>query len=239
MEISSQELDNIMSQYSNPPQNKEIKITYTEFCKVNKQAHLEALKDVLKCAYKRQMVSDLMEGKLPFTPTDLTQLELLTKQMDSFTTKPPYMMVTINPRKDVTFAILAKAVNKFISKKSTGTYFYAYEVRKEDEGLHCHIIVQYNAKPYDFKRSAKSTFSKVCDSNNPNILNFKFITEENLPSKIEYLLGDKKDKKLPGVKYTKAYRSTHNIPEYFESSPPFPCRATQTITEVLEVIDAT
>lgn len=228
--MSDEIIDNLMKNYMQVPPPKKVTISDSELELLNKKAYMDALQQVLKTSYQRQMVMNLTEGILPYTPKDSVMLKMLQQQSDSISTKPPFMLVTVNPRQGVSFAELNKAVLKFVSKKSVGQYFYVYEVRKEDEGLHCHMLVQYTTKPYDFKRSTKSTFKNVCASNNPNILNFKFVSDENLQSKIEYLLGDKKDSKKAGVKYTKQYRATNKISDFYESSPPLPCRATQTLT---------
>lgn len=199
-----------------------------ELAAVNKKAYLAALEGFLKTAYQREMVRNFMDdGTLPYTPKDPVLRKMLENQANAVTTKPPYMMVTVNPRPGVEYAELSKTINKFIKKKSISQYFYVYEVRTEDTGIHCHILLKYDIKPFDFKRSAKNTFKNICDSSNPSCLNFKFLEEDLLPQKVEYLLGHKKDSKKAGVTATDIWRKKNNISPYVESSPPFPCRATQ------------
>jgi len=207
------------------------KITEKELAAVNKKAYLAALEGFLKTCYQREMVRGFMDsGKLPYTPKDEGLLKMLNDQAQSVTTKPPYMLVTINPRQDIELKALKKGVEKFLSKKSISQYFYAYE--NTDKGhIHCHILLKYDIKPYDFKRSAKNTFKGICDTSNPHCLNFKFIEEDTLQSKIDYLLGGKTDSKQKGVTLTTAWRIEENIPAFIESSPPFPCRATQKAIE--------
>lgn len=203
-------------------------ITNAELSAINKKAYLAALEGFLKTCYQREMVRGFMtEGKLPYTPEDEGLLKMLKDQAEAVTTKPPYMLVTVNPRPEVKLPELKKAIEKFLRKKTISQYFYVYEVRTEDTGLHCHILLKYDIKPYDFKRGAKNTFKGVCDSSNPSCLNFKFIDEDTLPSKVEYLLGNKKDSKMKGVSQCRKFRIANNLPAFIESSPPLPCRATQ------------
>lgn len=213
------------SMLSSPDES--IKISEKELAQINKKAYLDALQGFLKTAYQREMVRTFAtEGILPYIPNDPKLKLMLESQANAISTKPPFMMLTVNPRAEVTYAQLNKAVCKFLRKKTILAYFYVYEVRTADTGLHCHILLQYNAKPYDFKRSGKNTFKNVCDSSNPACCNFKFLEEDKLPSKIEYLLGTKKDSKLKGVECSKLYREKNNIAAFVESSPPLPCRAT-------------
>lgn len=215
------------SKYFQEDQKKAGKLTEFELACINKKAYKEALHDFLKTAYKREMVRTFcQDGEMPYVPKDPTMKKMLENQRDTIATKPPYIFLTINPKED-NFAALQKAVNKFVKKKTITHYYYVYEVRKENEGLHCHMVLSYNCKPYEFKRSTKNTFKNVCDSSNPHCLNFKFIEQDIIKDKIAYMSGSKKDSKLKGVEFSKAYRKANNIMEYYESSPPFPCRATQ------------
>ncbi len=199
-----------------------------ELAAVNKKAYLAALEGFLKTCYQREMVRGFMDsGKLPYTPKDEGLLQMLKDQAKSVTTKPPFMLVTVNPRPGVEYTELKKSVEKFLRKKTISQYFYAYEVRDDGNGVHCHILLKYDIKPYDFKRGAKNTFKDICDTSNPHCLNFKFIDEDTLPQKVQYLLGQKTDSKQKGVSATQIWRTKNNIPAFVESSPPLPCRATQ------------
>lgn len=221
-------VENILKKKENEFEQIKAKKWKAKIDAVAEKAYLDALGSFLKTAYQRQMVSDFAtEGKLPYIPKDKKLLSLLEKQADQITSKPPYMFITVNPKLDTPLSLLKKKVEKFVSKVSVKKYYYVYEVRKENEGLHCHMLVEYSIRPYDFKRGAKSTFKNICDVNNPHCLNFKFIEENILPDKIDYMNGKKKDKKLAGVEFSVAYRKANNLLPSYESSPPFPCRATQ------------
>lgn len=182
----------------------------------------------LKTLLLRSYVSDFMsEGKTPTEYQDADVRQAIEKQKTNVLVKSPFVLLTVNPRPTVSLKELQKSMSKFLNKKWLKGYFYVYEVRKADySGLHCHILYQYNSRPYDMQKSVKTHFAKICDANNPNILNIKFIPEDILNDKVAYLLGNKKDKKQPGVIATVQYRTTNNISQYYDSSPLLPCRAT-------------
>lgn len=167
------------------------------------------------------------EGKIPLPVSEDT----VQCAIKSCTKKTPYIFLTVNPQKDITLTAFMTAVNKFLKKKSITHYFGVYEVRKAETGLHAHILVSQNSPFYDFKRSTKNTFKNICNTENSNILNFKNISEELLPDKINYMLGGKKDAKLQGVQDTITYREKYSINPYYESVDPFPCRSTPKIVD--------
>lgn len=204
--------------------NKLNDITLEDIKKVHKKAYLESLQCFYKTAYLREHVRRFAEdGSLPYTPDDPSLREMLHNQANTLISKPPYMLLTINPKTD-DLESLQKSVKKFIKKKTIKHYLYCYEVRKQNAGLHCHILLEYDDKPYNFKRGTKNTFKNICDVNNPHILNFKFIELDHIQSKIDYLKGDKKESKQEGVKATILYRTEKDLLPIYESNPPFPCR---------------
>lgn len=205
-----------------------------------KKAESEALHAFYKSMFLRQYIGDFMtEGITPLDGSESNaQKVIIDRARNAVVTKPPFALITINPYPVITLDELTKAVNKFKKRKIIDAYAYVYEVRKEDfTGLHCHMIVKYNCKPYDLKRNVKSTFKNVCDESNPSILNIKYIEEQNLYSKLQYIKGNKKDAKMPGVTATKEYRFQNNLCELYESTPPIPCRGAELLTEAPEIID--
>lgn len=203
---------------------------------ISKLEIAKAYKKATIKAYEKLMTQHLFdtfkeEGYLPSLenmPEDVKTM--INTVHNRYSTKPPYFLVTINPRSTTTLEDLTKAIKKFTSKTTIKEFIYVYEVRKADyTGLHCHLLLRTTCRPYEFKRSAKNTFKHICDSTNSHILNFKNITEELLPEKISYLLGQKQEKKQSGVKITELYRLDNNLLPFYESNPPLPCRVTQKI----------
>lgn len=197
---------------------------------IAKKAYMDATYQFLKTCFLREHVRAFAEdGVLPVVPKDPRLLNSLNNQMDRLTSKPPYLFITINPRTIVTFAELDKVVKKVVKKKTIKEYAYVYEVRKGETGLHCHLLVHYEDRPHNFKRGVKNTCKNICDANNNNILNFKFVNIENLQSKMDYISGIKKTSKMPGVKDTISWRKLNNILPIYHSIPPLSCRDTQNL----------
>lgn len=189
----------------------------TEYQAVAERAYKEALLQFYKTIYLRQMVEDFMsDGTIPLEIKCPTKRAMIERRAASCITKPPFCMITVNPRPDTTLEQLQKKVEKFVSRKMILDYLYAYEVRNAAGGLHCHIIVRYQSKPFDLKRGAKSTFKSICDSNNPEILNFRWVEETDLSSKVQYIQGRKQDKKMKGVKATEIFRQENNLESIYK-----------------------
>lgn len=194
-----------------------------------KKAYEKALSQFYYNIYYREMVANYMsEGKVPYLPDDSNQVELIKSSIDRNITKPPYILLTVNPRPDVELKEFKKQVEKFVGRKIIDMYAYVYEVRKEDHsGLHTHVLLKYNCKPYDFKRCAKNTFKHICDISNPAVLNIRYVDADKLLQKYKYLCGDKKDDKKKGVQYSKDYRKQNCLADIYESTPELPCRGAE------------
>lgn len=165
-------------------------------------------------------------GCLPFEISDEVQKIALQNMAKKFTTKSKYMMVTVNPKPDIELDDFIKKIEKYVSRKMVKKYAYVYEVRKYEEkeyvGLHSHILLEYDGTPSNFRRNTKNTFKKICDTNNSHILNFKFVPEEHLSDKMEYLKGKKVTKKMTSVELSKRYREENELENLYESEPPLP-----------------
>lgn len=184
---------------------------------IEEKAYREALLQFYKTIYLRQMVEDFMsDGKTPLEISCPERRAMIERRASSCVTKPPYCMITVNPRPDTSLDLFKKKIEKFVNRKMITDYAYAYEVRNSEGGLHCHLIVKYQSKPFDLKRGAKSTFKDICDSKNPEILNFRWIDESDLSSKVNYILGNKQSKKLKGVKETEKYREENNLQPLYQ-----------------------
>lgn len=190
--------------------------------KILDKAYRDALYDFYKHAFKSQMVANFMEsGQIPITPDNDMQLKLLNEAKDRLITKSPYIFLTINPRDGVGLEEFKKQIEKFANRRIVRAYSYVYEIRSASyTGMHCHMLLHYTCKPYDFKRAAKSTFKNVCDVNNPAILNIRYVDSDALTDKLEYMSGKKQDKKLDSVKWTKEWRLKNKIQDIYASEQP-------------------
>ncbi len=194
---------------------------------INK-AYKDAVYDFYKVMFKRQFVMDYMkDGTLPEETKDPKHVKLLSDLFTNTQQKPPYVLITINPRPTVEFPEFEKIINKVIKKKAIKAFMYVYEVRGEGKGLHCHIIAYYDCRPFDLKKGLQNTCKSICDISNPSILNLKYLPEDIVPAKVQYLLGNKTERKQAGVEDTKNFRIQNNILPVYESVPPLPCRDTK------------
>lgn len=203
-------------------------ITDNEIKPIIKKSYVKALERFYERFFLSDMYSHFVEtGKMPLASDNPLLDRVVERSIDRIVSKPPFMLMTVNPRTD-DYKLLKKSVDKFVKRKIVEKYAYCYEIRqKPDKGLHVHILLKYDCKPYEFRRAAKNTFKKVCDSNNPNILNFKFVEEKNLLQKYNYIKGIKSEKKKSGVNATEEWRKANNIEALFESIPHLPCRDAQ------------
>lgn len=199
-----------------------IKLPGAKYQKDIEKSYRNAIVKFYEHNFLHQFIADFMEsGKVPVIPLDPMQVKLLDAASNRLSTKPRTILLTINPRPGITFQELNKAVIKFTKRKIIEAFKYVYEVRKSDNsGLHCHVLLTYTCKPYDFGRAARSTFKHVCEVNNKHILNIRYVEDEDIISKIEYLKGKKTDAKLDGVQYTKNWRQENDIQDIYQSEQP-------------------
>lgn len=144
----------------------------------------------------KQAVCNTLDGTEPFT----NYQDMTDKAQTRISLKPPYMFITVNPRSSITYEVLKKQVDKFVSKKFVEAYYGCYEIRDGDfNGLHVHLLIKYKGQCYNTVRSCKTMFKNVCDISNTACLNIKYIQDELLQSKVDYIAGKKQEKKLGTV----------------------------------------
>lgn len=183
------------------------------------KAYYDAVYDTYKAIFKHQLAYDFSQtGILPVEPTDPKMQETIEAARERVISKPRNVLLTVNPKPGITFQQLHTSVLKFTKKKIIVNAEWVYEIRKApDQGLHCHILLEYSGRPADFKRSSKKLFSDICQSSNPAILNVRWVEDEDLQSKKDYLSGIKQDKKLPAVELTYAWRKKNNIQNLYST----------------------
>jgi len=235
-------LDQVANEVAAEFRKNELPALFDSWRRVNQisleaKCYENAKKKFLETAMLRTMVSKFAtDGTEPFDQTVLPETrETLDYQNELFTTKSKYVFMTINPKPGITFSVLKKLIEKFVSKTFITQYYYVYEIRKApDSGLHCHVLFHYTCRPADMKKSSQTLFNHVGDVKNPCCLNIKYIVEELIPQKISYMGGTKTVKKMAGVKATIEWREKNNILSYYESNPPLTCRVT-TNTPIQEI----
>lgn len=143
----------------------------------------------------------------------------------------PFGWLTINlDMKKASFADLQWAVEKFFFKKRKSIEWYIYTYEQSGDTLedlgkhpHCHVLFRRGDTYTDYATKAefKKAFMQVCMVNNPATLNLSWISEDEIPIKYGYLLGNKHGSKalskLKKVEIDKEFRKLNSLEPYYRS----------------------
>jgi len=187
------------------------------------KAYYDALYEFHKTLFRREFNAKFQsEGIPPLEKYDDKYKKHIESASYRVSTKPPYIMITINVRPNENLKTIKTLVEKLCEKPYIESYKYVYEVRAEAEplGLHCHFLAKYTCRPYDLKTSLQTLFKNVCDVKNPHCLNLRYIEPDKLLSKVDYLLGKKQEKKLKSYEFSKKFREKHELKEIYSSPLP-------------------
>lgn len=101
--------------------------------------------------------------------------------------KPQHMFITINPDyKTIDESKFIDKVRQFSERKWIEAYEYAFEWRKDNRGLHVHIIIRRgNKRPSEIIRECKNTFRKFCG--NDRHIFVKMIKEKDVEKVSNYI----------------------------------------------------
>jgi len=192
------------------------------------KAYHDAVYDFYKSMFKHEFVGKFMEtGECPESDHAQKYKQIMESSYNRISIKPPYALITINCLPETDLITIKSLMEKIIQRKIVKEYLYCFEIRTEDyHGLHVHFLLRYECRPYDLKVALKKHVKSVWHVDNQCILNIKYVTDENLMQKVNYVKGIKADKKMKSVDYSIAYRKSHNIEDFYESDPSLPCRVT-------------
>ena len=183
------------------------------------KAYYDALYDTYKSIFKHQLAHTFATtGDLPYQANDPIMQDTIERARDRVVSKPRTVFLTVNPKPGIKFTEISSRIEGYVKKKIVSNAQWVFEIRKApDNGLHCHILLTYTGRPYDFKTATKKYFASICDSKNPKILCFRYVEDSDVNSKKEYMSGIKQDKKLPGVKATLTWRKKNKIEELYST----------------------
>jgi len=185
-----------------------------------------------ECAYnslKKEITSKFGEywRSLLDTPEFISKFPILEELNNKIEAKhnTDYIFVTINPRPNISLDDFKKIVFKSLSKNWLTKYLMVFEQRGIDDseigkGFHSHILIYRKGKKFnEIKREFQSSFRKVCDSDNPAVLNFRMCKDEDLDKRIKYITGIKKvyDDNMKDIKqqYDILFRQKNNLEPYY------------------------
>lgn len=142
------------------------------------------------------------------------KMKALDKLKDNSKKDYKLCWLTVNPHTDVKFSQFRDAIIKFVHRKMVVQYLYVFECRRMDDldpGFHCHMLVQYSCKRYDFRRNAKSSFKKfVGNVDNQHHLCFRFISPDIVQEKLRYILDNPNKKEKDTW-----FRDLHDLEDYY------------------------
>ena len=142
----------------------------------------------------------------------------------------PWIWLTLRPEK-ILINDFKKLNTKLLSKKWITNYLYVYEQtgKTEEEigkGLHCHYLIYKGVKKQsDCIREIQNTvknYIDVYDQNSWRWCNIKFIPAKFKNTKINYMLGKKRNTPLHNDKeikqyYDRVFRDQYGLEEYYKS----------------------
>ncbi len=108
-----------------------------------------------------EYLMDITEHKIKEIVKKAEEFNQIIKGCKS-TTSSKWIWITISPN-DIGLLEFVERVRKWVGKIFIKKYFYVFEQRSENkdcfEGLHCHLLVEHDARTDNVFRSIKDTFS--------------------------------------------------------------------------------
>lgn len=197
-----------------------------EIFKIKHSAIKQAIKDKYTQYYKRLIDEEQYQYLPSYTAPDLKKLHKLKTTVENITDlkegKNPYCFFTVNfkPEYDNKIEEIDTVMTEFTKKC---TYFndnkfaYSIEQRSEDDdtkGVHCHILFEKGKiAPSKLQRAFKTKFFDKYVGTHA-ALDYKYIPEDKLKSKLEYLLGIKVKEKMSKVYQDRRLRKEKGILQY-------------------------
>ena len=192
----------------------------TEIDEIN-ECLTKARKKLLQKIMYDQMLEDVEKGDYTMVNNRFAK-PYLDKYREKRLDKPLHVFITINLRDDEDLEKFIKKVKKSSTKKWIKWSIYCFEQRSSTEefsGYHCHMLINRNTKvPSELERELKSSFRKILDVENRACLNFKYIPEEAIQQKIEYMEGKKSGvDKLLKAKMDVIFRKNNNLENIYHT----------------------
>ena len=126
-----------------------------------------------------------------------------------------YWLLTFNPRED-NLEKLQQVIERFLGYKNLiKEYFYTYEIRNSEGGLHCHMLVESHKPRSELLKRAIASSEKIFYSStiNVDIVKQKVRKDKTL----SYLMGDKEESKKYAYELTQKYRKKYHLEDFYKS----------------------
>jgi hypothetical protein len=157
-----------------------------------------AMRKALVAIYTQYYTNLVYEGKFDEIIPKIKEIrEALDTSDDAKASE--WQLITINPKDTIPFCQIEDTIIRIVNKKWITQYIYTFEQRSVEnepvKGIHIHLMLKRNGKvPSAVKKEIKNTCVRICDINNPHILNFKNLREDkDVLQAYNYLTGFKAD----------------------------------------------
>lgn len=223
--------ERVLRQFEDTPLDKRVK----QVCGyIEGEAIYKAMQKTLVDRYSRHFHTLFDNGEFDEIFVMLKDVRDRAEKIVDEKNNPEWWLITVNcDYNRVSLCDFKKAVEKMVSKKWVVEHHYAFEQRGNGSeakpvgtGYHVHALIKRAAdktKTSEIVREMKVTLSKVCDSKNPEILNFrKLHAESDVLSAWDYINGrkdvaDEKAYKLEALANDKDWRKTEGLIDLYQS----------------------
>lgn len=128
----------------------------------------------------------------------------------------PYWFVTINPKNSIDFDDFHTICIDIFSQPKIAEAIWSYEVRKENEGLHCHALFHLTKpdKNFAYRNLRKRLVPDICGT--AKHVHIKWIDQSDIPKVVSYIKKTNvaKSKKKSDAA-TKKYRDENDIEDFY------------------------
>lgn len=132
-----------------------------------------------------------------------------------------WVMVTVNPKPDVSILTLRSRVDKFVGRTFAQMAIWAYEQRGEEitdiHGIHAHIFIKRDTKvsPARIKQFAQSDFTDIVG--NDKHIDIRWFKDEDSINGVNYVKGIKADPdKQTKREVDILWRTMNELQNYYE-----------------------
>lgn len=138
--------------------------------------------------------------------------------------KSDWVFLTVNFDPSKSFTECFKAAQKLGKRKIWEWSCWVHEQRSPEggragEGHHIHLLAKIKQQTASAKTRAKSTVCTVCAVENSAIFNWKYIPEQYLFDKYQYMVGSKALEKQAKQSVDKSWREKNNISPIYHNGP--------------------
>lgn len=138
-------------------------------------------------------------------------------------TKTDYVFLTVNFDPSKPFADCFKASQKLGNRQIWDWSIWVHEQRSTTEreaghGHHLHLLAKVSKAAPSARTKVKTTMSKLCDTRQHAIFNWKWIPEEYILDKLSYITDDKALEKQGKQVIDKLWRTQNNISPVYHNA---------------------